>query len=79
MPKLTKAERESVQLARANIREIEKAYGKRRAKHANIGWGATEDSIASKVYGMGKNPTVVVTTSRVGRKLYHEHSPYYGG
>jgi hypothetical protein len=43
----------------AHDKEGRRVFGKKRWEGANFGWGTTEDSIASKVYG--KDPKVLVS------------------
>jgi len=62
-------------LTEANIREVIRKYGKKRASTANIGWGQDDDLIETKVYGV---PCMVVATRRIrcgGKrpKFSHEH------
>ena len=68
------------ELVNQNIGEILMAYGQHRAENANIGWTGGEDSICSKVYGLGAGPTMCVTTRRVvvdGKTTYeHTHEEY---
>lgn len=66
------------ELVDANIAEIKKHYGKKRADQANIGWGMAHHHIESKVYGLADNkPTMIVVTNRNKDGSHsHEHSEY---
>ena len=57
----------------ANRKEIERAYGKKRLKTANIGWATGSGECCSKVYGSSKETTMLVTTSIRNGKFVHSH------
>jgi hypothetical protein len=61
----------------ANLKEVEKVYGKERGDAANYGWLWDGNVISTKVYGLrsGK-PTMIVTTSWDGKKITHVHTKY---
>lgn len=60
-----------------NADEIHQNYSPEDAARANIGWGATGDSVASKVYG--PNGGVVTTTfDPKSNQFVHTHTPWEG-
>lgn len=72
MPKLSDEDK----IYRAQIRWIEKKFGKKSALEANYGWGVStcEDGspdVATKVYGHG-----VLVTHIVGGKIEHDFRSY---
>jgi hypothetical protein len=61
----------------ANVKEVERKYGKKRADMANYGWftdgNGKDTKISTKVYG---NPCMIVVSWWDGKKVVHQHNPY---
>ena len=72
--KRRKGERRDDFLLRAHDAEGKRLFGERWDK-ANVGWGQTDDSISSKVYG--RNPKVLSTSlCSNGNAVEHEVTDY---
>lgn len=61
-------------LIREHCRFGEETFGVRRWRGANVGWGTTEDSIASKV--PGRKTVVLLSSFGPGDAVVHEVQPY---
>jgi len=70
---MTKAEKRYQTLIDVHCKELHRIYGRKRANRANVGWGQSDDSISSKVYG---SPCMILTSSRRGKKIVHEETEY---